>query len=246
MGFGYLFIGYLVTFVLSLPVAKLGFGGLALLVGYAVMYYALWLLSHYNRSFLWAKYTLIPLLVTAVYEFTKNFDELLLWQSPVFSGVTATVMEWLTFALILFFNLSLLYGIRMLSYAVGLGHMSVAAVRNACFVVLYSVLLCVTKLPVSETVKVYLSLPVVLLDIVWIFCNHLLILSCAKNICPAGDEDQPAKPYRFAFLNRIGEAYERNREKSIRQTTEQVEDYLRRKKAKSDGKKNRNSHKKRR
>ena len=37
MGFGYLLLGYLVTFVLYLTVQGLGFGGIALLLGYGVM-----------------------------------------------------------------------------------------------------------------------------------------------------------------------------------------------------------------
>ena len=54
MGFGYLFIGYLITFVLYLTVQALGLGGLALLLGYATMLLGLVELTRYQRAFSYA------------------------------------------------------------------------------------------------------------------------------------------------------------------------------------------------
>ena len=232
MGFGYLFIGYLITFIISMTVQSIGFGGLAVLIGYGIMYYALWQLNRYHRAFVWARWLLLPLAVTAIYDLLQSLDELFLWQLSVTGGTVATVLEWLTFALILIFNLALLYGIRMLSEEVGLKHMATAAVRNMLFVALYAFLSIVARFPLPESVKNYLTLPIILLDLVWIVCNLVLIVSCAKNICPAGDEDQPAKPSRFAWINRIGDAYERNRQKSIHEATEHAEEILRRRREK--------------
>ena len=54
MGFGYLFVGYLITFVLYLTVQAFGVGGLALLIGYGTMMLGLWELTRYQKAFAWA------------------------------------------------------------------------------------------------------------------------------------------------------------------------------------------------
>ena len=146
------------------------------------------------------------------------------------------VYQWLTLALITFFNFAMLYGIAMLAREVELAHIATKAIRNAIFVGLYAILQGVVNLPLPEAARNYLALPLVILDLVWIVCNLLLLVSCAKNICPAGDEDQPAKPYRIGFLNRIGDAYDQNRQRAIDTTKREAEDYLRRRQEKREAK----------
>ena len=232
MGFGYLFIGYLLTFVLKLTLDALGWGALALIVGYAVMFWGLWLLTHYQGAFAWAKWTLIPLMVTALYDLLGSFNETFLLGLPLFGGTVELIYEWVTLALIVFFNLAMLYGIMLLAREVELRHIATKAIRNAVIVGLFAALQVVAYLPLPEQVKGYLALPVLLLDILWIVCNLLLLISCAKNICPAGDEDQPAKPYRWALLNRIGDAYDRNFQKAADTKRRESEDFLRRRQEK--------------
>lgn len=237
MGFGYLFIGYLLTFVLKLTLDALGWGALALLMGYAVMFWGLWLLTHYQSAFAWAKWTLIPLIVTALYDLLGSFNETFLWGLPIFGGAVETVYEWVTLALIVFFNLAMLYGIMLLAREVELGHIATKAIRNAVIVGLFAVLQAVAYLPIPEQVKRYMTLAVLILDVLWICCNLLLLISCAKNICPAGDEDQPAKPYRWELLNRIGNAYNRNFEKAAETRRRESEEFLRRRQEKKNRKK---------
>ena len=240
MGFGYLFIGYLLSFVIYITAQGIHIGGLMLLLGYGVMFYALSVLCRYQKAFLWAKWLLAPLALTAVYSQLASFGDLFLWKLPFVTATVHIAFDWATFLLLVCFNFALLYGIRMLATDVELPHIATKAVRNMLFVALYALLYVVAKLPfVSETAAQYLTLATILCDIVWIVCNLLLIISCAKNICPAGDEDQPAKPYRIGWLNRIGEAYSRNRQKAIDDTTKEAEEYLRRRKEKRESKQNR-------
>ena len=236
MGFGYLFIGYLLAFILQFTLAGLGWGSVALLLGYGVMLWGLWLLNRYHDAFVWAKWTLIPLLLTAVYDLFASFNETFLWNAPLFAGAWLQVYQWLTLALITFFNFAMLYGIAMLAREVELMHIATKAIRNAIFVGLYAILQGVVNLPLPEAARNYLALPLVILDLVWIVCNLLLLVSCAKNICPAGDEDQPTKPYRIGFLNRIGDAYDQNRQRAIDTTKREAEDYLRRRQEKREAK----------
>jgi signal transduction histidine kinase len=236
MGFGYLFVGYLLAFLLQNTLAGLGWGAVAVLLGYGVMLWGFCLLQHYHDSFVFAKWTLLPMMLTALYDLLASFNNLFLWDLPIFGGGWGLAYRWVSLALITFFNFAMLYAIAQLAREVELGHIAVKAIRNAIFVGLFALLQAVANLPLSEEVKNYLALPILALDIVWIVCNLLLLISCAKNICSAGDEDQPAKPYRWGFLNRMGETYERNRQRAIDDTKAQAEAYLRRRQEKQAAK----------
>ena len=238
MGFGYLFLGYLVTFVLYMTVNGLGFGGLALLVGYATMLYGIWMLNHYHRAFVWARWLLLPMLALAVLETVQNLNTLFLWGLPLEGAALTAVVEWLTLTLITVFHFSLLFAIRALATEVGLLHIATAAIRNALFVALYVLLSAMARMSfVSEQIRGYLTLPVILVDLVWIFCNLFLFISCMKNICPAGDEEVAERRSRFEWINRIQDTYEKNRQKSVEHTTKQTEEFLRRRKEKKERKK---------
>ena len=54
MGFGFLLIGYLVAFVLSMTMERLSFGGAAYLIGYLLMFRGLLELERYQRAFSYA------------------------------------------------------------------------------------------------------------------------------------------------------------------------------------------------
>lgn len=246
MGFGYLLLGYLVTFVLSLTVTELGFGGLAFLLGYGLMFYGLSGLNRFQKAFSAPRWILIPMFVTALYETAVNLSELFAFSLPFVNATVNTAFDWAVFVLTFLFNFSLLFAIRAIAKDVELPRLETAAIRNVIFVCLYVLLHLIGNLPLSnqETVRGYLALPVVMLQIVWIACNLFLILTCTKDICKAGEEELPPKRYRWEWVNRIGDAYEANRQKSIDRTTEEVEEMLRRRKEKREKKKIKHSKKK--
>lgn len=239
MGFGYVLIGYLVTFVLYLTVAQLGFAPLALLAGYGLMYLGLRELAHYHRSFRIPAWMLLPLSLVALCDAYTGIAGALSTDLPAIPASVAGVLEWLTFALIIGFHVSLLAAIRNLSAEVGISRIGVSAVRNCVLVGLYAVLYLVAGLPFAqdEAVRPYFNLPLVLLQVVWIVCNLFLFLTCAKDICPEGEEDQKPKRYRWDLLNKIGDAYERNRQKAIDTTTKEAEEKLRKRQANRQKKK---------
>ncbi len=239
MGFGYLLLGYLVTFLLQLTAQGLGMGGIALVLGYALMFYGLWQLTRFERSFAVAKWMLVPLFVIALYATLKDFAVLFLWELPFVTPVLDAVVMWTEFALVFAFNLSMLLAIRAIAKQVELLRTERAAIRNAIFVGIYVILFLVGNLPLSnlEVVRTYLKLPVALLQLVWILCNLFLLLSCTKDICKAGDENIEPKRYKWEFLNKIGDAYEANRQRSIERTTRETEERLRRRNAEREKKK---------
>ena len=235
MGFGYLLIGYLITFVLSMTAQSLGFAGLAWLAGYAMMLGGLSMLSQYHSAFARAKWSLVPLLVSALYQTIYDLDALLLLELPIFGSVVWAIYEWLTLALVVVFNLLLLYAIHRLAEEVELPKLSVSAARNAIFLGLYVLIKIVSAMPFASSIGGYLALPMLGFDLLWIICNLLLLLSCTKTICPEGDEDQPAKPAK-GWIGKMSEAYERNRQRAVETKTRETEAFLRRRREKRERK----------
>lgn len=239
MGFGYLLFGYLIAFLLKLVAANLGMGGAAYLAGCLLMLLGLWSLNRYHSAFFWAKWLAVLLTVTALYDTLGDLDKLFLWGAAFLGDRVDAVFAWITFLLLMAFNLAMLYGIRMISKDLGLLQMTVAAVRNSFFVALFAILYLMGNLPLDflESAKGYLVAPIVLCNLLWIFLNLLLLLACNKNICRAGDEDQPTKSSRIGLLNRMNEIYEQNRRRAIETTTRETEEKLRRRKEKRERKK---------
>ena len=239
MGFGYLLVGYLLTFVLHIMFSGLHLGGFALLAGCGMMLMGLWELTRYNSAFAPAKWLLLPLLAVSVYDIGADLSEIFLWGTPLFGESVGAVFSWISFVLLILFNVSMLTGIRAISQELGILHMATAAIRNTFFVALYAVMYLAAHFPldVLASFRSYLILPLMFTNVLWVFLNLMLLLSCNKNICRAGDEDQPAKPSRFGFINRLNDAYERNRQKAIDNTTKEAEEVLRRRKEKREQKK---------
>ena len=239
MGFGYLAIGYLVTFVLYLPAQALDVGGLALLIGYGSMLLGLSRLNRFELRFVYAKWLLIPLIVTALYDCARPLSELFLLNLPIFQASVIGVVDWIKFILLILFNFFMLYAIRALAEQVELPRTVMASIRNLVFVALYAVLYLIGNLPIEniKTVQGYLIFPVTLLQMVWIACNLILLVSCAKNICAEGNEEIEPKRYRWEWINRIGDAYESNRQRSIDRLRQETEEKLQKRKEAREKKK---------
>lgn len=214
MGFGYLLIGYLVTFVLYLTVETLGFGWLALLLGYVLMALGLRELCRFCRAFGWSLWLLVPMLVPTLYDALVSLRAWFAWNLPVVTPTVSAVMEWVFFFLMITFNVAMLYGIRVIAARVELPSTVAAAVRNSLFVGAYAVVYVVSRLPFAwmAAATPYLGVVLVVFNLAWLFCNLGLLLSCNKNICRADDVEQTPKESRMGWLNRLNAAYEKNHE----------------------------------
>ena len=229
MGFGYVFIGYLISFLLYMPIDALGFVGLASLAGYLIMAAGLWTLSLYHNAFGIAKWLTVPMMVASLFSIGKSACTLFAWDLAFFqNGTVQMIYEWGSFVLIIAFQLFLLYGIRMISSDLELKQISVKAIRNSVFVAAYALLYVLTGLLPKAVAVAYLSLPLTLVQLVYTLFNLVLLINCAKDICPAGEEDQPPRRSRFALINRIGDAYERNQQKAIDRTVAEAQERARR------------------
>lgn len=239
MGFGYLFIGYLVTFVLRMLADALNLGALALLAGYGTMLMGLCTLRRYCRSFTWAAWTLAPLSLIALYRGLETLKDVFFWRIPIVNSAVGNVLSWAELLLLMLFHAFLLSSIREIAMRVELPRLAAFALRNSAIVLIYGIVYVVGKLPFgfTEAVQGYLGLFLNLLLIIWVVCNLVLLLSCAKNIAKEGEADEAPRRYRWNFLNRLGDAYAKNFQRASDRSRRDVEDYLQKKQEKRNAKK---------
>ena len=233
MGFGYLFLGYLMTFVLYLTANRLGVGAFALLFGYLLLLLGVLKLEKYEKRFGFAKPLLFLLLLGGVYQAIGEVLAFYKVSLPLFTSELAkTIDSWSLFFLLMLLQAVLLLSIAAIARGVGLLHLASKALRNLIFLSLYGIFYILYNLPFAwvEATKPYLALPMILCQLILIFLNLLLLLSCMKNIAPAGEEEPEPKRYRWEFLNKVGDAFERNRREAAESGRAYAEEKLRKRK----------------
>lgn len=237
MGFGYLLLGYLISFLIYLTIQALGVGSLALLTGYLLMFYGLMTLCKYHDAFNTAKWLLLPMLLGALYLLVADVSTLFLLDVPFVNGSVREIADWIMFAIGIVYQCALLYGIRMISDSVGVKKLSFAAARNTVFVALYALLYVSQYLTMQDSVKMYVVLFTNIFNLVWILFNLTLLLGCTKSICREGDEEITPRRSRFEWVNRVGDAYERTHQKLNEQARADGEAFMRKRKEKKRKKK---------
>lgn len=233
MGFGYLLLGYLCTFLLTMTANQLGIGSLTLLLGEVLMLLGVNSLEKYEKRFFFAKPLLVALLVGGVYQAAREVLAICKIDVPFFSSAFAgTLYNWYLFLFIMLLQVVLLLAIAALSKTVGLVHLRSKAYRNLIFLGLYGLLYLIRYLPFAglAAARPYLTIPMSLCLLLAIVLNLFLFLSCMKNIAPAGEEDLPPKRYRWEFLNKVGDAFDRNRREAAESGRAYAEEKLRKRK----------------
>ena len=214
MGFGYLLLGYLITYLISITAGAVGIGSLALLAGSALMFWGLHNLCRFNTSFVPAKWLTLPLFALGLCRLWQDVAKAwFLWEGKTADVMTA-VVTWASFAATLLFHFAMLYAIRVLALEVELKKLASHAMYNTLAVGIWGALFLLCNMPsVGESVLPYLGFSMSLFNFVYMISNIVLLLRCAKNICAEGDEEVPLKPSRFAWVNRISESYNKTMDK---------------------------------
>lgn len=214
MGFGYLLLGYIITYVIYITATSVGFGSLALLVGAALMFWALNSLRRFNTAFDAAKWLTLPIFALGLCRLWQDIAKAwFVWEGTAADVMTA-VVTWVSFATTLFFHFALLYAIRVLALEVELKKLASHAMYNTLAVGLWGALFLLCNMPsVGERVLPYLGFSMSIFNLVYLISNVILLLRCAKNICAEGDEEVAPKPSRFAWINRISNSYNQTMDK---------------------------------
>ena len=214
MGFGYLLLGYLVTYVIYITASSVGFGSIALLVGSALMFWALCSLRRFCVAFDAAKWLTLPMFALGLCRLWQDIAKAWLAFGGSAADLLLTVVTWTSFAITLFFHFALLYAIRVLALEVGVNKLSSHAMYNTMAVGIWGALFLLCNMPaIGEKVLPYLSMSMGLFNLVYLISNVALLVRCAKNICAEGDEEVAPKPSRFEWINRIGNSYNQTMEK---------------------------------
>ena len=199
MGFGYLLIGYIITFLFSLSNVYF----FADIIGAILMMIGLSKLSSYGKNFLRAMQVDIAFLILC-------FTRALLMMLRVISGeeLLATVLTVGIVAVGLVLQFFLFAGIHFLSADVGLIKEPINAKRSIFLTFTYSflhVLFLFIGPRLSVTVGNILALCIFLYGLAAIVFNIALIHSCYCRICPLGQEHGERTKSKYEWLNRINE-----------------------------------------
>ncbi len=216
MGFGILFIGYLIgTNTLVYP-------GFTKIFSYLVMLLAMTKLAPYNRSLKSAFYTLIP---TAVFGFGYLLLEIAGFFSLI-SGEGKELLFRLTPLICYIFEFAflflLLHGLQALAKETEVKKLEVEAFRNRIFTVVYYLLLLAGQFNYGENAAKFLiryNIVVLILGLVLVFLNTKLFFGYYMWICLPEDTEMGRRTSSIPFLDRL---YKRADEREERRLAERL------------------------
>lgn len=218
MGFGYLFVGYLLTFnFISYNAYTDVFAFLLMLIGLSS-------LSRYARGFRAGFFAGIPLTLLSLVMFGERVLTLLglLSYSALFASVSAV---WSTIFKAVFLWL-VLGGVAGIAAETELPLLRMKALRNRILFLIPSLLGILLETNLFGTVSRLLWMLTVLYMLSGLFCTFLnakLFYECYIFICLEGEESMERKPSRFGFINRFRAFTDRIDEKTLARKKEAAE-----------------------
>ena len=209
MGWGWLFFGYFLEYILGLNAL---FAPFVHVVAWAMMYAGLSGLQRYCHSFRYAKWCTIAAAVLSVWCTLADLETAFsLSLGFVADGVTQ-VVTWGMLAVSLAFHTLLTMAVEEMSKRVSLQKNVMRARRNLTVVYLYAAFY------IAQRIIGALGLaPAVILGrLLFAICNCVLLYSCYMHIAPANQSEASAPaPSRFAFVNRWRRAFDEKEQKAI-------------------------------
>lgn len=226
MGFGVLFCGYLITYLLSLN----PYAALTRLIGYGVIFVGLSRLARHNRWFGYSRLTAIPLgvlaLVDTVLDLLSRFGTA---TEPLLTDALQGTMT----LFVLLLHACLMLAIHTIAADTELPELGRSARTGLALTAAYAVLSVLWALPVElgQSYTLTLSAMLFFLQLFWTLFNLVLIFRCYMWICLEGDEEMEQKPSRFAFVNRWREKQAARNQKAYDEAVAYAEEKRRRRAA---------------
>lgn len=220
MGFGYLFIGYLLA---TNPV----YSAFTAVFGVLLIAFAMHRLGRFNLPLRHAGLLVYPMLVTEGARFVFELLRLLsLVPLSLFTSVSDVLMP-ISTVLMLLFHERLLSGIEELAIETELPKVRYRAKRNRLFAILTYLLSLAITLPIRADGYLLFAgsafLPTLIALLVCIVLNAMLIWSCYMWICLPEDLDMKRKKTGIAWLDRIEDKLEADEEKRQAEKKEELE-----------------------
>ncbi|MGI6167098.1 MAG: hypothetical protein ACOYIA_03040 [Eubacteriales bacterium] len=197
MGFGLLFIGYFIAFIMSIN----GYSFVFRLAGYVVMALALIRLRRFERRFYYAYLSSLLLIIFGIWDFIYGIADKLKYELPAWISAAKPASGGAIFITEAALNVTLLLSIAALAGGVGLVRQQRGAWRNVIITGVYYILAArMLFFPGNIEANRYLLPTALLLWLCWRVLNLILIFSCYMRICPEGDEDMPEREPRFKSI----------------------------------------------
>ncbi|MBE6597245.1 MAG: hypothetical protein E7641_06195 [Ruminococcaceae bacterium] len=213
MGFGILFFGYFITYLMAMN----PWGCFFRAFGYLMMCSGIMKLTQYNKNFTYSVYASFLLgLINICFSVVEIYDMVFLSPSP-FGETFMKVITNLETGTVLIFHLLLLFAVRSIAKETESDKIAFGAIRNLIFVVAYFLLSFIKFMP-FEFVKSYnrnMTLPLFLLYLGWIVMDLVLLFSCYSGICDENDREMKRKPSRFEFINQYREELDAREAKAM-------------------------------
>ena len=215
MGFGFLFVGYLLTFNF------VGYNGYTDVFSTLLMLLGLSTLSTYGKSFKAAFYTALPLAVLHAGGFVVALGALLGLFTP-----TAELTTWLsvaslaTKAVFLFFVLT---GVAEISRETDIPVLRLRALRNRIFTLVFltlGILLETDLFPTQTMLLGIVAMLYMLLGLLVTFLNAKCFYEAYIWICLEGEEQMERRPSRFGFINRLNAFSDKMEEQTLARRAE--------------------------
>ena len=211
MGFGIFFIGYILTFVLSIA----SYGYVFEFLGYLIMLFALTKLWEYNAKFKFPFFAAIPLILIAVYSIFYGVSDII-GLGFIESATVGNVLEYAKIIFELGFHGALALAIAAIATDTGLDIIKNNALRNYVIYILYFAVAAVSIIPPinASSAGKYVTMTAWVAGLFCIALFAILIFSCYKNICDEGDTEMKSKESRFEFVNKMRAEYDEKEQKA--------------------------------
>ena len=210
MGYGFVLIGYALTFFTSLTL----YGWVFRLLGYVSMAWGLYKLKDYFPSYKLSLAAVAALTVTGLCEAGAEILSALGSADELFK----TVVFYTRDALVLVFHILFLISTYIAFGVVGMTDKKVNAVTDICAVALGYVFYILAALKIVE------SSVAIFVQMIWTVMVFLLILGCYMRICPEGDENMPRRESKIPFINKFSEALEKRENEAVERTRREIEE----------------------
>ncbi len=220
MGFGILFIGYIITYLFWMIGS---YGSYFAIIGCFIMLYALTKTAEYEPKFKYAFFSLIPLMVCWGFFALKDAVDAFGTILPGFlaSGTADTVVTYIRVVAELIYHFALLSSIAKIAGDTGVLKTRNAAWRNfAIYGVFVLTEILDTALPDNTYLALYVFMAVVILWLLSLVLNGICIFSCYMRICDENDTEMEAKQSRFEFINKFRAEYDRREKKAQKENRE--------------------------
>ena len=224
MGFGYLFVGT----VLTVNVVAHGFTDL---IAYILLLMGMMTLKDYGTRLKSAYYAAWPLLAVGAIElFVTGADFLEIDLAALIGfGTTNESLSrdagLLNQIALLVFTFLLLRGLRTLAQETDSPSLEVRAFRNQIFAVLYHVPMAFLNIPFTAKPLIaaqnYMFYPFLLFGFIYLILQAKLIFSYYMWICPEDDVEMERRPSRIPFLNKLYRISDKIDDKTVERKREE-------------------------